>query len=109
MAQRYALNIRPGERRRSMRLGTRTALAGAISMVAGFGLMWQACGILTAPVTVPLAVAENGNFQLSGPIVDADGRALLNVAQGQVLHHVFWEPTVGRTETNESKTIMRDG
>jgi hypothetical protein len=76
------------------------AAAGAAMMV-NFG-----CGIIAAPVAVPMAVAANSNYSIKGTVVDQSGAPLDDV-QIHVNHsHVYWDAMDGTTTVDESKTVL---
>src|SRR6187551_2645981 len=82
-----------------------TLLGLAITCCVGI----SGCGIFTAPVSVPAAVAENANFSIRGPIVDQDGRSLQGVVvKVHTIHH-FWTPVKGSADVTDELLRRRDG
>jgi|GEM_PF-6494066 len=67
-----------------------------------------ACGIITAPISGPAAVASNMNFSLQGPVVDQDGNPLNGVLLTQTLRHRFWTPIQDGADTDERKLRVID-
>ncbi len=61
------------------------------------------CGLVTAPVSVPDAVASNANFSFHGQTVDIKGAPLDSVLLAQQLDHHFWTPIAGGTDTDEHR------
>ena len=76
-------------------LSSVTLLAASI---AGSG-----CGIMTAPVSGPAAIAENANFSFRGGLVDSHGQPLDAVLLSQNLQHHLWAPISGSRDTDEHK------
>jgi len=76
------------------------------------GLMFlvsDACGILTAPVTVPAAIAQNHNAQLEGTITDEQGQLLHDVTLSVQKSHVWWDAVQGeRVENETSETSVSE-
>jgi len=85
-----------------MRILFVSVLLIAVGLIGG-------CGIITAPVSGPAAVASNMNFSLQGPVVDQNDKPLDGVLMSQRLRHRFWTPVRGGAETNESKLRVMDG
>jgi hypothetical protein len=79
------------------------AIAGAFSALIPFG-----CGLITAPITVPMAVAANANFSITVVLVDQEGKPLEDVLLNQQLDHRFWEPMSGSTDTDERRLLFVD-
>ncbi|HEY4329752.1 MAG TPA: hypothetical protein VGN88_08445 [Phycisphaerae bacterium] len=75
----------------------------AASLAAMALLVSSACGILTAPFTVPAAIDANAFFNFSATLTDPTGTPLDNVTLHQTLNHTFWHPTEIQTTTNEPK------
>lgn len=84
-------------------------LAGAVAAGAAALLLDGGCGLITAPVTVPMAVASNANFTFNFTPVDMAGNPTGGVVLSQELRHDFWEPLVGSTETDEHHLRKIDG
>ena len=53
------------------------------------------CGILTAPVSLPAAVAENATITFKGTVVDNNGKPLGGVVSRLENRHHFWTPIAG--------------
>jgi hypothetical protein len=72
--------------------------------------LMTACGIITAPVTVPNAIARNVDFHVNATVVDPAGKPLDNVILSQELHHYFWSPTAASgTVTDERSSRLING
>ena len=67
-------------------------------------LLLPSCGIVTAPLSVPEAIAKNADFSLRGVVVDPSGKPLENVILAQELGHYFWTAD-GRGKTTNEQTI----
>ena len=74
--------------------------AGGVSSI-----LLSNCGILSAPVSLPAAVAENSNFSFSGVVVDQDGKSLEGVIVTRLNYHHFWMPLSGGKDIPD--TIIR--
>ncbi len=91
-----------------MKMGS--LLIGAMAAgMAGAILAGGGCGVLTAPFSVPEAVAENANFSFQGKVVDVNGQPLDSVLMSQQLDHHFWTPVAGGTDTDEHHLRRVDG
>src|SRR6476661_560009 len=66
------------------------------------------CGIFTAPVSLPAAVAENANYAFHGPVVDQDGKSLDGVIMRFSKSHHFWTPIRGGTDIGGESTRRVD-
>jgi len=79
-------------------------------LVSVFGLLFLAgtgCGIVTAPVSVPEAVAANRNMHLEGTITDAAGNALTDVTLSVQKGHTYWDAAMGqRVDYEDSSSIV---
>lgn len=82
---------------------TRAAVAG-LSLFAFGELISTGCGIVSAPISLPAAVAANDSPSLSGTVVDEHGQPLAGVELAIRVDHVVWEPIFGQTSVfHESK------
>jgi hypothetical protein len=73
-------------------------------------LTLASCGIITAPLSLPSAVAENASFTFKGSVVDNDGKPLDGVvARLHNVHHL-WTPLKGSTDVYDNllRRIDRD-
>ena len=84
-----------------MRMRTVAALAAGVAALAE--LLSGGCGILSAPVSVPAAVAQNAGFSLEGTVVDNHGVPLEGVLLSQELNHYWWTPIKGGDVSHEPK------
>ena len=66
-------------------------------------LLLYGCGVITAPVSGPKAIASNTNFDLVFEFLDSDGQQIADVNFQQTLNHRFWHPITGYKITNEVK------
>ncbi len=67
------------------------------------------CGIISAPVSLPAAVARNATYTFKGTVIDQTGNSLNGVlATLNNVHHV-WTPIEGATDNSSSLTRRVDG
>ncbi len=60
----------------------------ACLFLAALTLLSAGCGLLTAPASVPAAIAENSNFTFNGSVVDSSGKPLdAVVVTFKKIHH----------------------
>jgi len=67
------------------------------------------CGILTAPLSFPKAVAENATYHFNGRIIDETGKPLDGVVCIVSNNHYLWAPLSGHKEVSEPVTRRVDG
>ena len=84
-----------------------------MKVIAGIALcvaaaMFASCGIFTAPVSLPAAVAENANYEFHGPVVDQNGNSLDGVIMRYSKSRHFWTPIRGGTDVEAESTRRVD-
>src|SRR5678816_2391649 len=67
-----------GFRRKHMRMQRWISKACAAGLLIA-AMITAGCGLITAPLSMPAAVAENADFSLRGPVVDQQGKPLSGV------------------------------
>jgi hypothetical protein len=85
----------------------RVIVLGAAACAAA-GLL-AGCGILTAPVSLPAAVAQNANLTFQGAVVDQNGRLLDGVVIRRTNSHHLWMPLSGSRDIEDTKLRRADG
>ncbi len=72
-------------------------------------LVSTACGIITAPFSVPAAIAANQNMELSGTVTDAAGIPLQGVTLTVQKGHTYWDAAMGqRTDFEDSSALVSE-
>jgi hypothetical protein len=82
-------------------------LAAIALCLAAAGAL-ASCGIFTAPISVPAAVASNANYSFHGPVVDQNGNSLDGVIMRFSKSHHFWTPIKGGTDIEAESTRRVD-
>lgn len=78
-----------------------------LALLAGLVfLSSSACGIFTAPVSIPSAIAENHNAQLEGTITTADGTPLSDVTLTVRKTHAYWDAVMGTVNKYEDSSTL---
>ncbi len=88
------------------------AIRMTVGGLAGFALLGLAtigCGILTAPVSVPLAIAANDSPALAGTIVDDAGQPVSGVHVHVSTNRVTWDPIFMRNIRLKVSDVLADG
>ncbi len=83
--------------------------AARIALLAP-ALALASCGLITAPFSLPAAVAENANFTFKGTVVDNNGKPLDGVVARLANTHHLWTPGSGSTDVYDNllRRIDRD-
>ncbi len=79
-------------------------LFGGIILGAALAML-GACGIFTAPVSVPVAVASNKQMILRGTVVDDEGQPLDEVLVDVKREHTVWSSSGGTDDVPHNKTV----
>jgi hypothetical protein len=82
--------------------------AGGMALFSLLELVSTGCGILSAPISVPAAIAANDSPGLSGTIVDDLGRPLNGVHIHVSTRHVEWEPLFGQQDRYHDSEVVAD-
>src|SRR5262249_19783021 len=67
------------------------------------------CGVVTAPLSVPGAVAQNANFSFSGTVVNTSGEPMTGILLTQELDRPIWAAIEGGGQTHGSRLRRVDG
>ena len=86
-----------------------SVLAAVVSMLAMLLLIGTGCGIVTAPVSIPVSIAANHDAHLEGTITDAAGNALGEVTLTVQKTHMYWDAVVGERNVYEDSTSLVSG
>lgn len=89
-----------------MRISPLFIVSLVVSAAAAAGL--AGCGIFTAPLSLPAAVAENANYAFRGPLVDQNGNSLEGVIMRYSKSRHFWTPIRGGTDVDAEVTRRVD-
>jgi hypothetical protein len=86
----------------------RMVVAGMAAFALG-ELVCTGCGILSAPISVPAAIAANDSPALAGRIVNDLGQPLDNVTIRVSTRRVKWEPFFGQQDAYSASTLSASG
>ena len=87
----------------------RSVLAVIVSAPALLLLIGTGCGIISAPFSVPEAIAANHNAHLDGTITDPADNPLGDVTLSVQKTHRYWDPAMGERDDFEDSSALVSG